>query len=196
MQPADLTVPRRATPRVSTLREAANLPWRMLFQGQIRLLLGRDHNISTSVKNGGNLVHLRNFDGHVPLREGIALKLSQTRNLLDAIETIDATAAKSGRRWRGRMLSISCISAKEHSWKYVYSTDYVTTMFGATEDHLRNTTQFIQRLDWTLSLETPECSRSDVHGPTSATWRVGMWLHNARQSIGVASLCWMQFHWP
>ena len=40
--------------------------------------------------------------------------------------------------------------------------------------------------------ETQECSRSNVHCPTSATWGVGMWLHNARQSTGVASLCRMQ----
>ena len=33
----------------------------MLFQEQIRLLLGRDRYISTSVYNGENLVHLRKF---------------------------------------------------------------------------------------------------------------------------------------
>ena len=100
VQPAALIVPaapRRGTPRVSTLRNAANLHRKMPFHEHIRLLLGRDRYIST---------------------------------------------------W-GRRLSVSSTLATEHSWKYIYTTDYATTMFDATGNQLRNTTQFLQRLDWT-----------------------------------------------
>ena len=95
VQPAELIVPaapRRATMRVSTLRDAANLPRMMLFQERIRLLLDRDRYISTSVYNCENHVHLLKINGHITLREGVALKFRQTRNLFDAIETIDAAA--------------------------------------------------------------------------------------------------------
>ena len=105
VQPAKLIVPaepRRGILRVSTLRKVPNLLRKMLFQEQIRLLLGRNRYISTSVHNGENLAHLRKFDGHIPLREGVALKLRQTRNLFDATETTDAAADEGWKTLEGQ----------------------------------------------------------------------------------------------
>ena len=74
----------------------------MLFEEHIRRLLGRDRYISTSVYNGENLVHVRKFDGHIPLREGVALKLRQTKNLFDATERIVVAPDKKRKNLEGQ----------------------------------------------------------------------------------------------